>query len=574
MTKNIHNLNSVNLLIISLGLLFAYFAPIITLGENSYHGVHDNLDSNHINSVISAENMAEFGSNAETTPQLMGGLPRTPGPNLGINSSLYRIFHRYNAMLINILLVHLTAFFGMLILLRYLDRDGFETNRTLYFLVALAFAIIKFWANAGISVAGLPLLYFGYLIAKDRKVIALLIAFFYAFYSNFVLVGMFALIVLGIMEISSLLKTKKINWSRWVFLLLVFGFYLASSYKLAWSVFSPHPLFVSHRLDYSMSSFYSSWGEAIRLIPTLIFRSYGHNSGFPLLPMLLALAVIILCRIKKCADKRMEGTFLIIIGLSVLSAILNTKAWMGIQQQIPIVKMIQLQRFYWLLVFLQYLLFAFALLRLSKLNIKRTALALVVLQILILFAGNTNYKQMIKKHLFGKEAITTYAEFYSPELMQQVNEYIGKPQSSYRVVSVGLEPAVALYSGFYSLEGYSGSYPMEHKRKMRAVMAAELDKNEYLANNFDGWGNKVTIYSDDIDKKIGYPNSWDIPIIHKDSGETVDNLSIDTTNLKQMNCQYLFSALEITNYRETGLEFLRSFEDSKSPYRIYLYKIQ
>ncbi|MDD2229570.1 MAG: DUF6044 family protein [Candidatus Cloacimonetes bacterium] len=574
MIKKIHNLNSVTLLIISLGVLFAYFAPIIVLGENSYHGVHDNLDSNHINSVISAENMAEFGSNAETTPQLMGGLPRTPGPNLGIKSSLYRIFHRYNALLINILLVHLTAFFGMLILLRHLNKESFETNRTIYFLAALAFGIIRFWANAGISVAGLPLLYFGYLIAKDRKVIALLIAFFYAFYSNFVLVGMFALIVLGIMEISSSLRSKRINWYRWAFLLLVFFFYLVSSYQLVLSVFSPHPLFVSHRLDYNMSSFYSSWGKAIRLIPTLIFRSYGHNSGFPLLPMLSSLAVIIICRIRRCKDQRMEGTFLTIIGLSLLSALLSTQSWMGIQQHIPIFKMVQLQRFYWLLVFLQYLLFFFALLRLTKLNLKRTALALAVLQILILFAWNVNYKQMVKKHLFGMEVNKTYAEFYSPELMQQVQEYISKPQSSYRVVSVGLEPAVALYSGFYSVEGYSGSYPIEHKRRMRAVMAAELDKNEYLANNFDGWGNKVTIYSDDIDKKIGYPSPWDIPMISKNEEETIDNLVINTSGLKDMNCQYLFSTLEITNYQETGLEFLRSFENSKSLYRIYLYQIE
>jgi hypothetical protein len=50
---------------------------------------------------------------------------------------------------------------------------------------------------------------------------------------------------------------------------------------------------------------------------------------------------------------------------------------------------------------------------------------------------------------------------------------------------------------------------------MRAVMAAELAKNQVLADNFDGWGNKVTIYSDDIARKIGYPNAWDIPYIYQ-----------------------------------------------------------
>jgi hypothetical protein len=40
-----------------------------------------------------------------------------------------------------------------------------------------------------------------------------------------------------------------------------------------------------------------------------------------------------------------------------------------------------------------------------------------------------------------------------------------------------------------------------------------------------------------------------------------------------MNCRYLLSALEITNCDETGLEFLESFENDQSPYRIYLYKV-
>jgi hypothetical protein len=40
-----------------------------------------------------------------------------------------------------------------------------------------------------------------------------------------------------------------------------------------------------------------------------------------------------------------------------------------------------------------------------------------------------------------------------------------------------------------------------------------------------------------------------------------------------MNCRYLLSALEITNCNETGLEYLESFGNDQSPYRIYLYKV-
>ena len=195
-------------------------------------------------------------------------------------------------------------------------------------------------------------------------------------------------------------------------------------------------------------------------------------------------------------------------------------------------------------------------------------------QIIILFSYNSNYRKLAKKHIFNKEVTPTYCEFYSANLLTNIKNYIGKPQSSYRIVSVGLEPAVALYSGFYTLEGYQSNYPIEHKRKMQEVMANELAKNEYLRNNFNGWGNKVTIYSDDIDRKIGYPSPWNIPIIKKDTKVTIDNLSINTEILKNMNCQYLISALMITNPSQTGLTFLKDFVTTNSLYRIYLYRIE
>ena len=574
MKMNYCNINRNILLIISLLMIFVYFAPIIVMRENSFHGIHDNLDSNHINSIIDSRNSHQYGFNNKLIPQLMGGLPIIPGPNLHIISLLYYLFPGYNALLINILLVHLIAFFGMLLLLKYIAKDDYNKNRTIYFLVALAFALVRFWENAGISIAGLPLLFYGFLVSDRKKIVSILLAFIYAFYSNFVLAGMFALIVLGIIEIIIDCKRKKINWYHWAYLFLVFLFYLISSYKLIISVFSSVPLFISHRQDYNMVYFYFGWKKAIKAILQMIFVSYGHNSSFPSLIMIISIFLIIYCRVKHIRDKRIEYIFIIIIGISILSGILNTNTWMSFQQHIPYIKMIQLQRFYWLLSFFHYLLFFYALLKLCNLNLKWLAVILSVLQILFLFSWNSNYRQLAKKYIFNRKDSITYSEFYSADLLEDIRKYIGKPQSSYRIVSVGLEPAVALYSGFYTLEGYQSNYPIEHKRKMQEVMANELAKNEYLRNNFNGWGNKVTIYSDDIDRKIGYPSPWNLPIIKKGTNVTIDDLSINTEILKNMNCHYLISALMITNPSQTGLTFLKDFVTTNSLYKIYLYKIE
>lgn len=40
-----------------------------------------------------------------------------------------------------------------------------------------------------------------------------------------------------------------------------------------------------------------------------------------------------------------------------------------------------------------------------------------------------------------------------------------------------------------------------------------------------------------------------------------------------MGGEYIFSAVEIKNYFENGLQLERVFEDKRSVWRIYLYKI-
>lgn len=47
--------------------------------------------------------------------------------------------------------------------------------------------------------------------------------------------------------------------------------------------------------------------------------------------------------------------------------------------------------------------------------------------------------------------------------MEEIKDYIGKPQSSYRVGSIGLHPSVSQESGFYTVDGYVNSYPLAYK---------------------------------------------------------------------------------------------------------------
>ncbi len=102
----------------------------------------------------------------------------------------------------------------------------------------------------------------------------------------------------------------------------------------------------------------------------------------------------------------------------------------------------------------------------------------------------------------------------------------------------------------------------------------ELKKNAVIASSFYDWGSSCLLYSDDIDKKVGYRGGYMPPLIRKDSNVEINDLRIDPNILVQMNCQYLFSTVPINNSENFSLFFEKSFENNESPYRIYLYAIR
>lgn len=89
----------------------------------------------------------------------------------------------------------------------------------------------------------------------------------------------------------------------------------------------------------------------------------------------------------------------------------------------------------------------------------------------------------------------SFRDYYAVGVLEQVQQYIrdnlGEEPENYRVVSLGIDPAAALYHGFYCLDGYSNNYDLAYKHRFREIIAPELDKSEYLTEQFDGWATAV-----------------------------------------------------------------------------------
>lgn len=182
----------------------------------------------------------------------------------------------------------------------------------------------------------------------------------------------------------------------------------------------------------------------------------------------------------------------------------------------------------------------------------------------------SNLKPNLQKCLNPDYAAISYGDYYALGVMEQVEAYIrenaGLVQNEYRVASLGIDPAAALYAGFYTLDGYSNNYSLSYKRGFRRIIAPELEKSGYLRDYFDGWGNRCYLLSAEC------PAYYTV----EKGGFFFQELELDTDVMRAMGCRYVLSAAYIANAEETGLVLVREepFQTADSYYNIYLYEVK
>jgi len=223
-------------------------------------------------------------------------------------------------------------------------------------------------------------------------------------------------------------------------------------------------------------------------------------------------------------------------------------------------------RFYFLLPLLWMLLLAVSVQELQR---KRWGLfagwTLLIIQAIVLLKFNTEYANNVKLLAHRQVYEPSFKRFFAQDLFMQMDQYIGKPKQSYRVVSVGMFPAVPQFNGFYTLDSYQNNYPLSYKLQFRKIIAKELDKDEFLKNYFDGWGNRCYIFSSELGQNAMCFSGAHI-VLH--------NLQLDTKQLRAMGCRYVISAVLIENSGDNGLTLEKEFYSRDSFWHIYLYSLQ
>jgi len=548
-----------------------YLAPFYILGENTPTLVHDNLDSTAVWFTILADSGQLFGSMDATILQVMNGIPRNSfGSDFNVIQWLYLFFEPYTAYTINLTLMHLVAFIGMYFLLsrRILPK---EDSRFIVVGVSLAFALLPFWPSGGLSVAGMPLLLHTFLNIRDGhwNFIDWAIIGLMPFYSNFALSGFFVLVVLSILWIYDLAITKKPNIAFFLSIGLLCLVYCLVEYRLIVSMFIDTG-YVSHRIEFAQ-------------IPTDIWSALktgvgnfflGHYHAASLHTYFIGLSVAIAGLILLMKKKRRD-LLVILVGLcaviSLFYGFIDSEYLLFIKN-FSLFQGFQLGRFHFLHPLLWFVIFALAL-KIIYSNLrygKQIAVTLLTLQIAFLFTCGCGAIEGSTLQYGGPGLLLTdqlsWDEFYSPELFDEIDNAISLPKESYRVVSIGLHPAVSQYNGFYTLDSYQANYPLNYKHSFRKIMEKELAKSEKNQVYFDSWGSRCYLFVSELENNR-YMNT-------RENSKPIQNLEINSEALYDMGGRYIFSAVEILNYKDNNLELVDVFENDSSPWKIWVYSVK
>lgn len=164
----------------------------------------------------------------------------------------------------------------------------------------------------------------------------------------------------------------------------------------------------------------------------------------------------------------------------------------------------------------------------------------------------------------------SWADYFAEDLMREIDaaiyEKTGRTKEEYRVASLGMCPAVALEAGFYCIDGYSNNYSLEYKHEFREIIAKELEKCPGMKAYFDDWGSRCYLFTEE---------SQNYYYLAKDEDFRYEKLELDTGKMREMGCEYLFSAAEIEeeDAERMGMELFGVFETEGSYYGVWVYGI-
>jgi len=559
-----------------LGLLAVLLSniPFFILGTDSIVAYHDQLDGE----IIAYIYRAKYLLSDNLIPEFLNGASKnalTPPAPLAV--LLFKLFQPFTAYMILQIVGQLIAYTGM-----YLLSQKVSDNRLIALMVGLLYAFLPFLPAYGLSQYGMPLVLVCMWALYQKRHTGLSLAYIglYTALSSLVLCGFVWLGIWGLALLILLCKKqlKEHLMMLWGFLVLA-GIYLLENLALILQIFGLGDSYVSHKSAYLISG--SPFGA--NFLEYFLYNAEHSLDQHVWILVLLLVVFVTVCG-AKCSDEIKRRAKWLALDLGVICALCFIAAFwqsdltVGLRSSLGTLGTFQLGRVLWLAPTLWYLALALCLSilwnpRLSTLPVLRYlnyAATVAVLGVMGLFCLKNSFVKPNLQELLLKDYDTiSWSDYYALGVMEQAEQVLLEQEdltiSEYHVVSLGIDPAAALYHGFYCLDGYSNNYDLEYKKAFREAIAPELERNDWIRTYYDDWGNRCYLYSSEIP---GYFN------IQKGSF-WYNDLRLNTRALRDLGCDYILSAAYIVNAEQLQLELLtpEPCTQDDSYYNIYIYKL-
>ncbi len=549
-------------------VMLFFFLPFFILGKNSYVPMADNFESIIIWLKILTNADAYWTGPMHNIDQVMNGIPRALFSfQLNVPAIIIAYAGSWWGYLIDIIIMALSGFWGMYFLLKHHFADKFYNDYLLIAAVSLLYGLVPFW-SFDLSVSAQPLLFYAFLnlLKKQKKQSSFFIIALFPFFTSLILVGIFDCIVLAAIWLWYSVKNKKISWLFFTGLVLITVFYIIANYQFFYFLFKGG--YVSHRAE-MQKVLTKSFGEMLQNFKDITVNLQWHSPALQsmvILPVVLIMLLVFLFRHKNA--KQYKLFMFLVTGLllcNIFYTVYYAHYFEGFFGMLFKIFPLQLQRFHFLEPFVWYMAFGLCLAWIAY-HVKKGKLivsVLVLAQLFFIFINHPSAKAIAGKFVIKNGP--TFNRLTGEEIFKEIDAFISKPKSEYRVASVGMYPSLAQWNGFYTLDGYMVDYPLDYKHQFREIIAAELEKGNYKTY-FDNWGSKCYLYINDVKDNLS-----DYAKGRPYYGKGVEQPALNFDKFLQMGGRYIFSSIPITSSR---MILLKKFERPEAWYDVYVYEVK
>ena len=363
------------------------------------------------------------------------------------------------------------------------------------FVVSCVYSIHPTYAILNLVAVALPLFWFGFLKSLvGANIIGLgALALLCGFLGDFARVNIFAYAVGGIIFAITCIRNRRWNWNCFAYLCLCGLFGVLSEWrKAAQFVFDRQP---TQRVEFARDTIFSfsSWFDTFRVLWDALREArttfFQGSEWYTVTPAVLTIVFVIefFVFVARGDFWKLQSYLISRFWLMLPLVLLVVPAIIQNLIYIPIFMPVRYSRFYMLMPFVG------ATIVLYVVIARKIELSAAWVMGILVIAASAEYLRTTKplslESFVGRESLAAHKEYFQSHFNMDRD----------KVVSIGLHPGIAVYSGFKAADFYMAYYPLSKKYEFEQMIRDELTRSPKLEHYFRTSGSRAYFFSADLD---------------------------------------------------------------------------